>query len=411
MSDQASFLKGASDRYVAANAATLRWMLARPGLHGPFLDTKVSSLTLTDYTNRDGLRGPDYTYGWIQGRGLEALASHAAFFANQDAPLATALDNRGRRLYDALLALKRRDGHAYFCYDRALQPIVADASGSVRHQDAAPTIFTYSDAFVAKGLIAGAVRYAPQDLPLHLDYFMQVIAAIESGRFQMDERCPLSEEAAAAQPDDFGPRMILLGAAGLLHRLGLSEHTNYADRFIAHVLEHHFEPSSGLLRNVPGDDACNVGHALEFVGFAYDHTQEDGSSDLLARLETILIASFDRGFVGPGLALAVSMTTGAPLNPYCPWWSLPETIRAASLCHARTGSDEALRIWRDADEAFFQHYWRGAIAYQALTCDGPVDYVPATPDLDPGYHTGLSLLAAIGAANRTLTSLLPQAAG
>ena len=30
-----------------------------------------------------------------------------------------------------------------------------------------------------------------------------------------------------------------------------------------------------------------------------------------------------------------------------------------------------------------------------MTADGPADFVPATPDLDPGYHTGLSLLAAI----------------
>jgi hypothetical protein len=34
-----------------------------------------------------------------------------------------------------------------------------------------------------------------------------------------------------------------------------------------------------------------------------------------------------------------------------------------------------------------------------MTAEGPIDYVPATPDLDPGYHTGLSLLAAIEVAD------------
>ena len=34
-----------------------------------------------------------------------------------------------------------------------------------------------------------------------------------------------------------------------------------------------------------------------------------------------------------------------------------------------------------------------------MTVDGPIDHVPATPDLDPGYHTGLSLLAAIEVAD------------
>ena len=61
-----------------------------------------------------------------------------------------------------------------------------------------------------------------------------------------------------------------------------------------------------------------------------------------------------------------------------------------------------LDIWRRAHAAFFDTYWRGepAIAYQTMTRDGPIDFVPATPDLDPGYHTGLSLLAAVEAAAR-----------
>ena len=104
----------------------------------------------------------------------------------------------------------------------------------------------------------------------------------------------------------------------------------------------------------------------------------------------------------PGVRLAVSAASGEPTSPYCPWWSLPETIRAAALCFERSGNRAVLEVWRTAHEAFFGTYWRGepAIAYQTMTTDGPVDFVPATPDLDPGYHTGLSLLAAIEAARR-----------
>ena len=33
------------------------------------------------------------------------------------------------------------------------------------------------------------------------------------------------------------------------------------------------------------------------------------------------------------------------------------------------------------------------MAYQTVALDGnPVDIIPATPDADPGYHTGLSLI-------------------
>ncbi len=191
--------------------------------------------------------------------------------------------------------------------------------------------------------------------------------------------------------------MILLGAAGMLARIGQRQAAGFADGFIDHILDRHYDPQTGLLANVPGEDACNVGHAIEFVGFALDHLGGDAGTDRIARLERILLASFRHGFIRPGITVSVSRATGEALSPYCPWWSLPETIRAAALCHARTGTDDTLAVWRTAHEAFFRLYWRGSppIAYQTLTPSGPVDYVPATPDLDPAYHTGLSLLAAI----------------
>ena len=392
----AAFIAAARDTYVAANAGTLRWMLARPALHGVYLNTKLNSITLTDYGAADGVRGPDYIYGWIQGRGLEALVRHAGFFANHDQALADALDARGRALYAALAELQGRDGHAYFCYEADMAP-VRIAGGRPVPQARAEGVFTSSDAFVPKGLVAGAARYAPAELGQRLDYLDQVIAAIEARRFQMDEAAPLAAATARDQAPDFGPRMILLGAAELLAELGEGGRLAYAQRFIDHILANHLDIGSGLLANVPGEDACNVGHAIEFAGFAMAWLGADAPPALAATLERILVASFERGFVGPGIALSVSIGSGAVLNPLCPWWSLPETIRTAALCHAVSGSDATLRIWRQAHDAFFSRYWRGepAIAYQTLGTDGPVDFVPATPDLDPGYHTGLSLLAAI----------------
>ena len=119
-----------------------------------------------------------------------------------------------------------------------------------------------------------------------------------------------------------------------------------------------------------------------------------------------MLASFDLGFTPPGLRLKVSLATGEALAPTFPWWSLPEVVRAAALAWERTRDPAALAAWRTAHEAFFAHYWRGEppIAYQTRTLDGPVDFVPATPDLDPGYHTELSFLGAIKAIDRVLAS-------
>lgn len=396
-----SFFQAARRDYVAANAGTLYWMLQRPALGGGFLNTKQSSITLRDYDAGDGARGPEYTYGWIQGRGLEALVTHAEFFAEELPPLAETLDFKGRLLFRHLSDLQMVDGHGYFCYDGDMTPVYADASGAMRTQQRPGYIYSYSDAFFAKGLIAAASRYNAPDLVDHLRYFDRVVRAIEVGHFQMDERRSLSAGSIAEQVDDFGPRMILLGAAGMLKRFGHVNHLAYVDRFISHVLERHFDQVSGLLRNVPHADLCNVGHGIEFVGFVLDYIDEDTDPGLVTTLERVLVASFDRGFVGPGIALTVSVATGAPQSPFFPWWSLPETIRAASLMYQRTRSADSLRIWQKAHTAFFEHYWRGTppIAWQTLTREGPVDFVPATPDLDPGYHTGLSLLAAIHAVD------------
>jgi len=395
------FFAAARQRYLAANAETLRWMLARPPLHGAFVNTKLNPLTLVDYAVADGWRGPDHVYGWIQGRGLEAIVTHAAAFESLDPELTRALDTAGRRLYTELDQLRAADGHVYFCYDRDMNPIRFE--GEVFVPQARPAeIYSFSDTFAAKGLVAGAARYAPADLPRQLEALATVIAAIEDDRFQIDEKVPLGREMLDAEAADFGTRMIMLSAGALLTGIGRRDLAGFADRFISHVVDNYFDPASGLLRNVPGEDRCNVGHGIEFVGFALDYLETDADPELLRVLETILVSSFDKGFQGPGIRLVVSAASGAPISPYCPWWALPETIRSAALCHERSRSAQSLRVWQKADEVFFRDYWRAGtgIAYQCLTDDGPIDYVPATPDLDPGYHTGLSLLAAVHMVDR-----------
>jgi hypothetical protein len=82
-----------------------------------------------------------------------------------------------------------------------------------------------------------------------------------------------------------------------------------------------------------------------------------------------------------------------------PWWSLPETMRAAAFaCTVVEGErvEVFARMATECSEAFFGHYVRkelGLMAVQTLNADGSVaDVVPATPDADPGYHTGLSVI-------------------
>src|SRR5690606_13571771 len=130
--------------------------------------------------------------------------------------LASKLNAKARVLYDALAAAQSKDGHVYFCYDKAGTAILPDGSPQVPVQ----AIYTYSDAFAAKGLVAAAASFGLPELDEHLQYLARVVASIPENRFQMNEKVLLGASAIAAQGDDFGPRMILLGAADMLKRFG-----------------------------------------------------------------------------------------------------------------------------------------------------------------------------------------------
>ena len=400
--------KNARATYETANRDMAHWLVQRKDPASPWIDTKLNAITLEDFTDEDGLKGPSYRYGWIQGRGLEALVTHAAYFEPRDPDLAASLNDWAKALYAALDRLWEQNGSASFCYDADFAPVCTGGNIPGAPQIRQPGFSTYADTFVTKGLIAAAARFAPDESPRHLDKLANIIAAIEENRFVISEAGDVDETALAAQPDDFGPRMILLTAASLTRRLGLAGAGDFAPRFIAHVLSRHLDPATGLIAVTSGGDTCNIGHAIEFTGFAFEALGAAMTDELARQLHDILATTFSAGFHPPGLCLTVDMATSTPTSPYCPWWSLPETIRAAALVYERTGSADMVEIWSRAHQAFFTRYWRTRppVAYQCLTAGGPADVVLGTPDLDAGYHTGLSLLTAIEALDRMKASPL-----
>jgi len=402
VSKKSNFTDTAHERYQNANQRALYWQLDRMSSTLPLINTKLNSLTLQNYDHDDGLRSPEFVYGWIQGRGLEALILHARYFEKVDPLLSQRLYSAAEALYPYMRDLIASHQGAYFLYDKSMQPVCRDVPDGQTRQKREPNIATYADLFCTKGLIAAATQFAPENLPRHLGTLNDIIDAIEADRFLISESGNLTEAALVEQRPDFGPRMIALGGAAMLHQLGLGSHDSFSERFIEYILNHHLDPSSGLVSNEPGGELCNVGHGIEFAGFALDSQHRTIDKELATRLSEIINASFQAGFTGTGIVTSINLTTMDPVNNVCPWWSLPETIRAASLAYEMTENPVVLDTWKTAHNAFFDHYWREdpPIAYQSMTSDGPVDVVPSTPDLDPGYHTGLSLLVAIQMAER-----------
>ena len=399
-----NWLEKAVSRYETCNYKTLNWILSRSPLIEGFLNTKVNSITGISYTNNSGTRGPKFIYGWIQGRGLEALVTFAEYYKDKNYVFSKKILKRAETLYYSLKKLYFRDEHIFFLYDQDLKAI-RNSNKVINFQTNEKGIFTYSDAFAAKGLFAASRVFEPSNSKFFKQYIFDIIYAVENNFFQMDETVAISLKTIKKQPNDFAPRMILLGAAGMFHINSCSNLTSFADKFIEDILDNFYCKDKQILLNIPNHLICNIGHAIEFCGFALEHYMMTNNKKNLEKIETILINSLKLGLKKQGIPLFISSETGKATSPYFPWWTLPESIRACAIGTHLGMNTEIFQLWKKIDKTFFSNFWQANkfYAYQTINIDGPVDYVPATPDLDPGYHTGISLLKATQVIKNYLT--------
>ena len=173
-----------------------------------------------------------------------------------------------------------------------------------------------------------------------------------------------------------------------------------------------FVNKDGSLLNDPG-------HATEFVGLALRFLAVCEELNLLADLDKtrlekynhtlpqVLKRNFENGFSekGYGIVKAFNLITRKSTNSDMPWWSLPETMRAAlgafRIIPQYERADYA-QIAVKCSNAFLKYYVRTDLhlmAYQTINADNqPIDVIPATPDADPGYHTGLSIIDCLNIA-------------
>ncbi len=226
--------------------------------------------------------------------------------------------------------------------------------------------------------------------------------------------------------------MIYLATANLLYEINPSKNAQMGMDLIDHILDNHTN-LDGKINNTdkytvfeyvdtegkPYMTDCKLisdpGHALEFVGLSLKFCREalrDTNPDKLIKyyeyMPKILKTNFDNGFnEGIGICKRVDLLTKTVVDGYMPWWSLPETMRAAIQCFGSDVNIElsytAREIFAKCSNAFIKKYIvkdNYHLAYQTLDDKGrPADIIPAVPDLDPGYHTCLSLMDCIDTIN------------
>ncbi len=403
--------------------ASLALVLDRQEASYPYIDTKFHLVTGENFTDR--LRGRETVFCWIQGRGLEALAGHAEWLSWEplvgDPLRAELLDKINAilpRVVEAMEKVRSKRGNRLpFMMTPDGQPLAVNEAGEWVATETSEAATTLSDLFYAKGLMAAGSWLEDGHLMAEAErLFAEVHADVIGGRFVMGQVAFDPKNPVQNVPGRFSHagRMIGLGAAALFYRHTKKPlYRQIGLEYIDHVLWYHtdcpgdFWEYLGVGRgpwfSPRGELWSDPGHATEFVGLALALLRETGETDpdLLARLLRVLKTNFENGFTGKGIVKAYDLKERKPINTDMPWWNLPETMRAAALGAVLMPQEEAAMagIFGACWKAFCDGYIRrdrGLMAVQCLDEHGNVaNVVPATPDADPGYHTGLSLIGAL----------------
>ncbi len=412
----------------------------------PYINTTLSVLTGEDFSEPSDpstdYRGKSAVYGWIQGRGLEALAGHIRWLPKCEVLSDAEKQERIRRLTKMLETVlgqmervrARNNGRMAFLMTPEGRPFTFDDSGRRKPITLDPK-FTYTtELFYPKGMFAAATLLGDNaKIAEAVPYFRTVAEDIEQGRHRGDRVSFDPKNKVAENPGKrgHGTRMIMLGGFALFaEQLGDEEWFTWGEKFIRYIIGRHINigqfphlqpydfveciDTQGRPWREDGKVLSDPGHSLEFVGLAAKFllalknkprktpSQEELLTHCAELFPHVLARNFANGFnpkVG-GICKAFDLVSRKPINSDMPWWNLPETMRAGAELMLLNPSDkhraDILRIIANCSNGFMRSFVNckaHLMAYQTVDANGkPVDVIPATPDADPGYHTGLSII-------------------
>ncbi|MCK5849925.1 MAG: AGE family epimerase/isomerase [Kiritimatiellae bacterium] len=416
----------------------------------PFIDTKIDIFTGQDISRIVGgvdIFSRDTVYSWIQSRGIEALCGYSRWIAGL---VDISKDKKHyyqenisiivKRVTNKMEEIRQKNNGMFFWMDidGGLFSFAEDNRKEVVTLD--PSKSSGSDVFHVKAVVAAGVFLNDEALQKEAkNYFAEWIANIRNDNVLSDQQPfdPKNPVDAVPGRRSHAYRMITLGAFAL-YASSFDDVSYVQDglEFIQYIIDNHINISGrfdGLEEYdfvefidpdgnpflQDSDIICDPGHALEFVGLGLRflnviRDRSDLSKEqkaLIDRCDTllpdILLHTFDLGYNGKagGICKTFALNRRVPCNSDMPWWNLPETMRAAMFCYNVLKDDgkkaACLDVIMRCSNAFLGNFVNPEVhsmAYQTLDDTGkPIKVIPATPDLDPGYHTGLSIIDFLGA--------------
>ncbi len=407
-----------------------------------FIDTKLNVITGKDfYPLKAGdppYKSKDIIYSWIQGRGLEALAGHMEWIENSDAFSSAQRQNlitRLKSMTGKVLKQNERNriannGHMFFCTTLDGIPLTIANDGSFIRINNPNVQSNLSDLFYSKGLLKAAWKVKRKEcFNDGVRYFKNVIVDIINNNFYNDQQTfdPKNKVVSIPGKINQGPLMVSLLGLAEIGKITQSEiWFDYAESIIRRIINFHvnrgqhkdlemydfFEAvdKNGKIWINEDGILCDPGHAIEFIGLATKclllmrkHVKyEKIIKECKQLFPKILLHIFKLGFNenAGGIYKGYDLRNRKVMNSDMPWWSLPETMRASiellQLDSQTPFKDDLVTIITKCSNAFITSYINYNVymmAYQTRNDSGQViELIPATPDADPGYHTGLCMI-------------------
>lgn len=419
----------------------------------PFINTKIDLISGEDFSSDDRIKGKNTVYSWIQSRGLEALAVHACWIQNSKHlskniknEYATGITKLLAEVMEKMEKIRSLNNGHIPCMmtveGKPLKPASADSVEELPFIEASPS--TLSDLFYMKGVAeATALLLSASALPMNSKLptipqaeimFDNIITDLFCSKFVFDQKSLDPKNKINTDCILEGGFMISIGGAASF--LKLTQNPKYwhvGMKLIKHIIKKYVNTEAeteygkqfdmweevdrkGIPLSKSETLRSDPGHAIEFTGLSFKliHIAQNAGIirkddpeilEMIQILKGIIRVNFANGFAKYGIVKSFDIATQQIINSDMPWWSLPETIRAANFANYYSSQNDRTfeKIFIKSSNAFAKYYLNEnlfCMAYQTLNENAKViKTIPATPDADPGYHTNLSLIDAIGILN------------
>lgn len=380
-----------------------------------WIDMKIDPSTLTDIYDRNVWYSRNKIYSWIQGRALETISEYIINIKLIEIEKKK-LISYGDILYKKLYFLIN---NTEYLLNKLNIPFVFDSN----LKDISYNCFynpTITDMFVLRGLLSYAtLRGFEEDSYIISNKLRYIIKKALSGNLINDQLNFDSGKLKNYYLDRIGIEgvMLSIGASQILFNytndiddllLGYNSINDILSNFIVEE-NNKLYISDYLSRDkkplyTDGDIINNPGHCIEIIGLALQFLRVNESVlsnnltlDLVKIRQTLANIGLNHYNLGTNKNLTINLQvlikTEEVVNNNCPWWSIFEALRMISEIYYLSKDKkyiEILKLQIDCIKNIYLKDLKKNIPLQNVNSSGiKVNSIPATPDIDMGYHTSI----------------------